>query len=272
MAADGQVVFTVEMDDSAFQRGLETLRATLGNIGQAAWAALGITAAQLAQAYASGGQWADRMAAGIKASKSVAAAAKSAAGSAAQAARAAARTGGIAVGQSLVDGMAQGASGRSGALSAALARIVREALAAAKNAAGIASPSKLFRDEVGRYLALGVQTGFEDAMAASVLPAVSKNVVRSALAGQAALRGTLLGTVEGLPTTDAALPTLAQAGAAAAQGAAFEAARGTAAQSAGDSVVNVTQTITFQAPMQAPDEVARAIRRQATWGLAGARS
>ncbi len=271
MAADGQVVFSVELDDSAFRQGLETLSATLSGVGQAAWAALAVGTAQLAQAFASGGQWAERMAAGIQASKSVAAAAKNAAAGASQAALATARAGGLAVGQSLVDGMAAGAAGRSGALSAALAGVVRRALAAARSAAGIASPSKLFRDEVGRYLALGVQTGFEDAMAASVLPAVGQRVAQSALAGQAALRQTLLGTVQGMGVPDAALPTLSQASAAAARGAAFDTARSAAQQPAGDSVVNVTQNISFQAAMQAPDEVARAIRRQAAWGLAGAR-
>jgi hypothetical protein len=39
----------------------------------------------------------------------------------------------------------------------------------------------------------------------------------------------------------------------------------------GEPVYNVTQNITFASVLQAPDEVARAVRRQATYGLAAAR-
>ena len=38
-----------------------------------------------------------------------------------------------------------------------------------------------------------------------------------------------------------------------------------------ERVIHLTQNITFAAAMQAPDEIARAIRRQAAYGLAGAR-
>ena len=269
---DGQVVFTVELDDTAFQAGMARLNAALAGIGAAVYAALALGAAQLAEAYAAGGQWAGRMAAGIVGSRSVAAAVKTAATAAATAATATARTGGTGVGRSMVDGMASGAASRSGVLAAAIARVVQQALAAARRAAGIASPSRLFHDEVGQYLALGVQSGFEDTMAASVVPAIGAGVGRTAQAGRRALAGTVLAVAQSALGAQLSLPTLPQISAAALHGAAVAIPAGAAAARPGDSVVNMTQNITFETAMQAPDEIARAVRRQATWGLANARA
>ena len=269
---DGQVVFTVELDDTAFQAGMARLNAALAGIGTAVYAALALGAAQLAEAYAAGGQWAGRMAAGIVGSRSVAAAVKTAATAAATAATATARTGGTGVGRSMVDGMASGAASRSGVLATAIARVVEQALAAARRAAGIASPSRLFRDEVGQYLALGVQSGFEDTMAASVVPAIGAGVGRMAQAGRRALAGTVLAVAQSALGAQLSLPTLPQISAAALRGAAVAMPTGAAAARPGDSVVNMTQNITFETAMQAPDEIARAVRRQATWGLANARA
>jgi len=269
---DGQVVFTVELDDSAFQAGMARLNAALAGIGSAVYAALALGAAQVASAYAAGGEWAARMAAGIAASRSVAGAVKTAATAAAASAAATARTGGAAVGRGIIDGMAAGVAGRSGALAAAVVRAVQQALAAARRAAGIASPSRLFRDEVGRYLALGVQQGFEDSMAARVLPAIGAGIGRMAAAGRRALAGTALALAQNALNAPLALPTLPQVSAAALRGAAVAVPIRATATGVGDGVVNVTQHITFEAAMQAPDEIARAMRRQAVWGLAGARA
>lgn len=269
---DGAVIFTVELDDSAFQAGMARLDAALAGIGHAAYAALQLGAAQLAEAYAAGGQWADKVAAGMAASRSPANAIRAVATSAASAATAAARAGGASIGQNMVDGMAAGASGRGGALSAAVTRVVKQALAAARRAAGIASPSRLFRDEVGQYLALGVQSGFEDTMGQSVLPAIGAGVSRMAEAGRRALSGTLLAAAQDAAAIGAMLPTPTQVSAAVLRGSAADAGAGGTVPRAGDSVVNVTQNITFESTLQAPDEVARALRKQATWGLAGARA
>ncbi len=269
---DGAVVFTVELDDSAFQAGMARLDAALAGIGQAAYAALQLGAAQLGEAYAAGGQWAERMAAGMAASRSPASAVKAVAASAASAAAASARAGGASVGQNIVDGMAAGASGRGSTLSAAVARVVQQALAAARRAAGIASPSRLFRDEVGQYLALGVQSGFEDTMGQRVLPAIGAGVSRMAEAGRRALSGTLLAAAQDAAASLPVLPTPAQVSVAALRGSAADAGAGGAVRRTGGSVVNVTQNITFESTMQAPDEVARALRKQATWGLAEARA
>lgn len=272
---DGQVVFTIEMDDSAFQAGMTRLNAALANIGRTAYAALTLGAAQLSEAYQAGGLWAARMAAGIAGSKSVAAAVKTACASAASAAASAARAGGAAVGGGIVDGMATGVMNRSGVLSAAVVRAVQQALAAARRAAGIASPSRLFRDEVGRYLALGIRDGFESTVQSGVLPAIGAGVARMAAAGNRALAGTVLAAAGGVMISRPALPSLPQVSAAALRGSALGAQAGGAGlrdAGAGERTVNVTQNITFEAGMQAPDEVARALRRQAVWGLAGART
>ena len=271
-SGDGQVVFSVELDDTAFQAGLTRLSASISTLGEQVYQALSLSGAQLTQAQASGAEWAQRMAAGIGASKSVSAALRMLTAGAAAANLGSAKAQGASVGQALTDGIISGASGRGGALNAALRRIVQNALAAAKHAAGIASPSKLFRDEVGQYLALGVQSGFQDTMRASVLPAMARSVAQSAAAGRTALDGTLLSAVRQAAVTPltATLPTAVSGVTISA--AASRYATGNGMATGGDAVTNVTQNITFAAPMQAPDEVARAMRRQATYGLAGARA
>lgn len=268
---DGQVVFTVSLDDSAFQAGMASLTAGLASLGQAAYAVLAPGLEQLQQAQVAGALWAERMAAGIAANRSAQAAARNVTGSASTAAMATARSGGIRVGQNLVEGMASGAAGRSGALAAAVTGVVREALAAARRAAGIASPSRLFRDEVGQYLALGVQSGFEDTLRQRVMPAIRQGVLQSAAAGRDALDATLLSAVQRNLNTQLTLPSTAAVSAWALQGSAAQVAQGAAVPRTGESVQTVTQYITFESTMQAPDEVARAIRKQATYGLAGAR-
>lgn len=262
--SDGQVVFTIEMDDTAFQAGMLRLNAALDALAVSVTAALSGSGAQLGEALALGGKWADTVAAGIGASRAPANAARNSVTVAANGAKAAAGAGGAAVGRNLVAGMASGALAESGTLNAALARVVQAAVDAAKRAAGISSPSRLFRDEVGRYLALGLQSGFETAMDESVLPGVAKSVGRSAQQARAAL-----------PAADGwAQPTelAALSGRAAAQWAAPAAAATQPTTAlAGEPVVQLTQHITFAAAMQAPDEIARAIRRQTTYGLAGSR-
>ncbi|MEA4927993.1 MAG: hypothetical protein VB104_04870 [Candidatus Limiplasma sp.] len=269
---DGQVVFTVALDDSAFQEGLVNLQAALVALAEGTVAALTLGATQGAAAVTAGGQWIDGFASGIGSNRAASTAAVAAVNAAANAARAPAHSGGYSVGQNLVSGMASGASAMSASLSAAMARIVQTALAAARRAAGISSPSRLFHDEVGRYLALGVQTGFVEAMQADVLPAVGANVRLSAGAARAALGGTLLTAVGAGTGLESALAAAAQSGAAAALPVTAQAAGSAALPRAEGGDTYVTQQITFQTTPQAPDEVARALRRQATYGLAGARA
>lgn len=66
------------------------------------------------------------------------------------------------VGGNIVKGMASGAETYSYVLSDAMAKIVSDALAAAKKKAKIKSPSRLFRDEVGKFIGLGVAAGIDN--------------------------------------------------------------------------------------------------------------
>lgn len=66
------------------------------------------------------------------------------------------------VGRQISAGIASGITSNSGVVSNAVRRVVTQAKAAAEAAAGIASPSKLFRDEVGRWIAEGIAVGIED--------------------------------------------------------------------------------------------------------------
>lgn len=66
------------------------------------------------------------------------------------------------VGYNIAQGIARGISGGSSAISSAAQAAVNNALAAAKSAAGIASPSRVFRDQVGGMIAAGVAVGISD--------------------------------------------------------------------------------------------------------------
>ena len=68
------------------------------------------------------------------------------------------------IGSNIVQGIANGVAGAAGALFNALKGLASSALNAAKNALGIESPSKVFRDEVGKYISLGIGEGIEDYM------------------------------------------------------------------------------------------------------------
>lgn len=270
--SDGQVVFTVTLDDSAFQTGMARLQSAVAGLGQGLTDALTVNASQLNAALSTGRLWAANVAGGMRSSGTVQNAAKSVVSGAAAAARAVAQSGGTSVGSNLVSGMAAGVYAQSGALSAAVKGVVLSALAAAKKAAGIASPSKLFRDEVGRYLALGIGSGFTGAMESTVLPAMSSSVRQSAAAGRKALDASLAAGVAQSLGTKLTLPSTARISMAVLPSAAMPTMAAATAAGKDMGAVTVTQNITFASAMQAPDEVARAIRRQATYGLAAARS
>ena len=74
------------------------------------------------------------------------------------------------VGGDITKGIAEGAEDEEWTLTGKLKSLVNSAIKAAKKAAGIASPSKLFRKEVGRWMGRGVAVGIEDS---------TKDVVKS---------------------------------------------------------------------------------------------
>lgn len=77
------------------------------------------------------------------------------------------------VGGNITKGIAEGAEGEEKTrwtLSGAMSRLIAGAVNAAKKAAGIESPSKLFKKEIGRFLGLGIASGVDDS---------TKDVVKS---------------------------------------------------------------------------------------------
>ena len=75
------------------------------------------------------------------------------------------------VGGDITKGIAEGAEEEEWTLSSAMEKIINKGLEAARNAAIIESPSKLFRKKVGRYIGQGVGVGVIDA-----IPDVQKDV------------------------------------------------------------------------------------------------
>ncbi|MBQ6413023.1 MAG: hypothetical protein IJI19_06060 [Ruminococcus sp.] len=77
------------------------------------------------------------------------------------------------IGSNIISGVKSGISGAASGLASRAASAARSALNAMKNTLGIASPSKVARDEVGKNIALGIGEGFErymptDAMVGNV--------------------------------------------------------------------------------------------------------
>ena len=66
-----------------------------------------------------------------------------------------------AVGKAVITGIANGITGAAGAIVTAAKNAAKKALDAAKNFLGIHSPSTVFRDQVGKNMALGMGLGFE---------------------------------------------------------------------------------------------------------------
>ncbi len=65
------------------------------------------------------------------------------------------------VGMNIIKGIANGLKGAAGAIVEAAKGAAESALNAAKNFLGINSPSRVFRDQVGKMMALGMGIGFE---------------------------------------------------------------------------------------------------------------
>ena len=72
------------------------------------------------------------------------------------------------IGSDIVQGIWSGISSGWGWLKSKVADLAQSLLNAAKSALGISSPSKEFRDEIGKWLPPGIAEGFEDAMPRSI--------------------------------------------------------------------------------------------------------
>lgn len=65
------------------------------------------------------------------------------------------------IGSNIVSGIARGLTSAAGAIVTAAKNAAKKALDSAKRFLGIHSPSTVFRDQVGKYMALGMGVGFE---------------------------------------------------------------------------------------------------------------
>lgn len=75
------------------------------------------------------------------------------------------------VGGNITEGIAEGSDEKTWTLETAMENVINAGLKAAKAAAGIQSPSRLFRDEIGKYIGEGVGVGVLDS-----IPIVKKDV------------------------------------------------------------------------------------------------
>lgn len=131
----------------------------------------------------------------------------------------------MSVGSDIVHGIWSGISGAAGWLMNQISGFANNIVSGIKGFFGIASPSKVMRDEVGKYLAEGVAVGWEknDPMA-SIERDLNVGVSRLSVQAQA-----------------------------------LEGAGGTTNY----------QTVNFNQPVERPDQVARTMRLQQRYGLAG---
>ena len=98
------------------------------------------------------------------------------------------------IGWNIIQGIASGVASAAGDLVDAAAAAVDDALNWVKSKLGIASPSKVFRDEVGRYMAEGIGVGFEENMPVEKMEGQLNNAMK-------ALRKTSISATTNIPAT-----------------------------------------------------------------------
>ena len=111
------------------------------------------------------------------------------------------------VGRNIISGIANGLKGAAGAIVEAAKGAAESALNAAKNFLGIHSPSRVFRDQVGKMMALGMGIGFErnipvKSMSTGVQRAVAGLQKSVDIALSARTSDKTVGGVKGMPGFD----------------------------------------------------------------------
>lgn len=147
----------------------------------------------------------------------------------------------LSIGSNIIQGIANGIASGVGVIIDAAKSAASAALNAAKEFLGIASPSKVMRDQVGKWIPLGIAEG------------ISRNL--------APLRSAMQQATD-MVAAKLPAPSL-NLGAAARWQPVFA--------GHGGAVGGSPQTFIFNQPVQTPDEFARAVRVQQTYGLAGGR-
>ncbi len=117
--------------------------------------ASGITS-KSSQVAAKGKELSDKTASGVTANKGKI---KTAAQTAVNGAKSVSVSGFTSVGKNIAKGIASGINNNSAVVSVAAAKVIREAKNAANQEADSHSPSRVFRDQVGKYLPLGMAVG-----------------------------------------------------------------------------------------------------------------
>ena len=83
------------------------------------------------------------------------------------------------IGWNIIQGIVSGVASAAGDLVDAAAAAVGDAVNWVKSKLGIASPSKVFRDEVGRYMAEGIGVGFEENMPVKQMEGQLNNAMKT---------------------------------------------------------------------------------------------
>lgn len=158
----------------------------------------------------------------------------------------------VSIGSNIINGIISGIGSAVSGLVGAAVNAAKSAFNAAKNALGIHSPSRLFRDEIGKMIPAGMAVGIE-ADTPEAVASVDALVDRMAVAAQIAadaMQTKMAATVAVVqPEPDDDEPE--------------------APDSKGPTPI--VQEFNFNYPVQAPDEIAREVRIRETYGLGGSR-
>ena len=174
---------------------------------------------------------------------------------------------GFSLGAALGNGIAAGILSAMAAVMAAVSALVAAGASSGIRFAEVRSPSRLMRRVLGLPLGQGVGVGILDSIQTSIVPSVKTAITQAVQAGQGAMDGTLLSKVQSI--TGLSLPSASSLNGALLRGSLLGGA-GSVVNNASNKTVKFEQNVTFESPMQAPDEIARAMRKMASYGLAGA--
>lgn len=246
---------------TASDEQLATLSETFRAGGEAAANALQ-TELGLPEVTNSGSEMVDTIAAGVSNNTALTDATTQMINDAVSSAKPLAQSGGQEIGTQLDNGIAAGiAAGRSGVVDA-MVQTVRDAIAAAAAEAEIHSPSRVMEDFIGLNLMKGWAKGEEKGTDLVVEKAVAAmNAVRAAFTNGSLNPTQIVATMRANVVANQSRLTVPESVASAAS----ERGKPTTV------IEKRTQNIYFEQPMQAPDEIARALRIQQTCELAGGR-
>lgn len=246
---------------TATDEQLVTLSETFRAGGEAAATALQ-TELGLPEVTNSGSEMVDTIAAGVSNNTALTDATTQMINDAVSTAKPLAQSGGQEIGTQMDNGIVAGiTAGRAGVINA-MVQTVRDAIAAAAAEAEIHSPSRVTEDFIGLNLMKGWAKGEEKGTDLVVEKAVAAmNAVRAAFNSGSLNPTQIVATMRANVIANQSRLTVPKSVASAAS----ERGKPTTV------IENRTQNIYFEQPMQAPDEIARTLRIQQTYGLAGER-